>query len=299
MLYLPKGFPAVEILTRDGAEIAVYDVKKANVAATFPIGTLRILFLNLMPQKAVTELDMARMMVGLSGDIALLPMKIAGQTYKTTPASHMNAFYTDFEDFATGCYDGLIITGAPVEHLAFEDVRYWQQLCQIMDWAEHNTTSTLYVCWGAQAGLYHYYGIPKYSLPAKMFGIFPQRVLDVSSPVLKGLPSPFPMPNSRHTEVRRGDIERAGLSIVAESSESGVGVVSSPDGRRVFIVGHLEYGAETLQNEYLRDCAKGLPILPPRHYYDDEENPSAGIDFSWQTAARQFYANWLKICRLE
>lgn len=322
MLYLPANLPAVPTLQAEGGEVATYSSANAP-REVFPAGTRRVLFLNLMPKKAETELDIARMLVNRSEDVALLPMKIAGQTYKTTPLSHMQAFYNDFEAFANDHFDGLIITGAPVEHLPFEDVRYWKQLCDIMDWAATHVHSTLCICWGAQAALYHLYGIPKYPLPAKMFGIFEQRVLTrntgvspvtesaslqaategvselithnsqlITRSLMEGLAPTFPMPNSRHTEVRAADVEAAGVNILAASEESGVGVMQSKDGRYVFIVGHLEYHAATLDSEYRRDLGKGLPIAAPRHYYNDDQ-PERGINFSWLTAARRFYGNWL------
>lgn len=296
MLYLPQNIPAVATLKAEGCDVAVYDVADAPCASAFPDGVCRVLFLNLMPKKAETELDVARVLAGQSRDVALLPMKIAGQTYKTTPMAHMRAFYHDFEDFEAGAYDGLILTGAPVEHLPFEQVRYWRQLCHIIDWASAHVSSTLCICWGAQAALYHLYGVPKYPLAAKMFGIFEQSVLPQVSetPVLmNGLAPKFPMPNSRHTEVHIADVEAAGVRLLAASRESGVGVMQSRDGRYVFIVGHLEYHAETLDSEYRRDLAKGLPIAAPRHYYVGDR-PADGINFSWLVAARRFYSNWLQ-----
>lgn len=283
ILFLPPGLPAVETLCEEGA----------RVSDTVPTGVrpLRILLLNLMPQKAVTELDIARMMVQPGMAVEFILIKISGQSYKTTPQAYMDTFYRDFEQVEQEHFDGLIVTGAPVEHLPFEEVRYWPQLCHIMDWAVSHVAMSLYICWGAQAALYHRYGIPKYILPAKKFGVFPQRVL-VPTPLMDDLAPEFPMPNSRHTEVRRTDIERHPLTIVAEGEESGVGVMTSLDGREVYIVGHLEYGADTLRNEYLRDLSKGLPIQPPLHYFE-EDRIESGVNFSWQTAARTFYRNWL------
>lgn len=252
----------------------------------------RVLLLNLMPQKEVTETDIARTLAACGVDVQVLLMKIAGQTYKTTPAEHMQKFYLDFEDYQPFHFDHLIITGAPLEQIPFEQVRYWDQLCAIMDWAETHVAHTLYICWGAQAGLYKHYGIPKYALPEKMFGIFPQQVLEPSSPLMDGLTPSFLMPNSRHTEVRETDIAEHvadGLHIIASSQESGVGVVATTDLRKVFIVGHLEYEPLTLHNEYHRDLAKNLPIQAPVHYYC----PDGTVDYSWHKDAVQFYANWL------
>lgn len=299
MLFLPQSMPAINILRKEGADIATFD--KNNISG-FPQETLRILFLNLMPQKAVTELDIARVICRHHRPVALLPMKIANQTYKTTPPEHMERFYTDFEYFENAPnphFDGMIVTGAPVEHLPFENVRYWTQLCHIMSWAKSHVRSTLYICWGAQAALQHLYGIPKHQLPAKKFGVFIQKKLAGDAPILRHLPENFPMPNSRHTEVQRKDIERHPLHIVAESEESGVGIVTSADGtQQIFIVGHLEYEPKTLHNEYQRDLSKGLPIAPPLHYYHHDK-PQEGIDFSWQKTAATFYSNWLDICGKE
>lgn len=295
MLYLPHNLSAAATLQSEGCDVGVYDIADSAAWSPPPRSVRRVLFLNLMPKKAETELDIARMLAERDVDVALLPMKIAGQTYKTTPMEHMTAYYRDFEDFASGHYDGLIITGAPVEHLPFEEVRYWEPLCNIMDWAATHVHSTLCICWGAQAALYHLYGVPKYPLSAKMFGIFEQQVLSPANavpPLMEGLSPTFKMPNSRHTEVRRADIEAAGVELLAASRESGVGVMQSRDGRYVFIVGHLEYHAATLDSEYRRDLGKGLPIAPPRHYYLNDR-PDNGIDFSWLTAARRFYGNWL------
>lgn len=286
MLILPAHIPAAQILRSEGRPVLDGDCPDS-------LHPLRILFLNLMPQKEVTELDIARVLAIPDRHVQLLPMKIAGQTYKTTSMAYMRAFYSDFEEFEQDKYDGLIITGAPVEHLPFEDVRYWPQLCRIMDWARSHVRSTLYICWGAQAGLYYHYGIPKYPLPEKRFGVFGQRVLSGGLSLFKGMEPEFPMPNSRHTEVRRQDFPTDGsLCIVAESEESGIGVVMSPDGHEIFIVGHLEYEPQTLHNEYRRDLGKGLSILPPLHYYRND-CPEQGVNFSWEQAARLFYSNWL------
>ena len=280
-----KGLPAAATLKREG--VAVWDVCPAGLRP------LRVLFLNLMPQKEQTELDILRSLSHAALPVEVVPVKIAGQTYKTTPMEHMQAFYTDIEKLMGGTFDGLVVTGAPVEHLAFEDVRYWPQLCTIMDWARTHVRSTLYICWGAQAALYHHYGIPKYALPEKMFGIFPQRVLS-AVPLFDGMERPFPMPNSRHTEVRVADFPAgADVEPVAVSDESGMGVAVGAGGREIYVAGHLEYEPATLEREYRRDVAKGLPIALPRHYYHGDD-PAQGIDYSWQRACATFYANWVE-----
>ncbi len=255
----------------------------------------RVLFLNLMPQKEVTELDIARTLAAAgTGSIQLLPMKIAGQTYKNTSAQHMDACYLDFEEYAPYSFSHFIVTGAPLEQIPFEDVRYWPQLQRIMHWADTHAAHTLYICWGAQAGLYEFYGIQKHALPNKMFGIFSQDVLIPSSPLMKGLSPAFAMPNSRHTEVTADEIAlnaSEGLQLLAQSKESGVGVAATADCKRTFVVGHLEYEPYTLDNEYHRDLSKNLPIEPPVNYYA----PDGSVRYSWEQSARQFYANWLNL----
>lgn len=261
------------------------------------LSALRILCLNLMPQKETTEYDIARAVSHDGIQVALLLMKISGQTYKTTSAEHMNRFYRDFETYAAGFYDGLIVTGAPVEQIAFEEVRYWKQLQQIMDWAAVHVRSTLYICWGAQAALYHRYGIHKRLLPEKKFGIFSQ-TLHCSLLLTEGLSPEFSMPVSRHTELVLPSIlsdcpaVSEDLKLVASGKESGAGLFVSGGGREVYVTGHLEYADDTLHKEYVRDRSKGLPIKPPQHYYD----ASGRIVGSWRSSCRSFYRNWLTMC---
>lgn len=284
-IILPKGLPAIEALRSEG-----FDAQDEIQAGSHP---LRILFLNIMPQKAVTELDFARALGGTPLCVELLPMKIKGQTYKTTPMEYMEAFYRDFETFEADCFDGLIVTGAPVEQYPFEDVRYWKQLQHIFDWAKTHIRSTLYVCWGAQAGLYHHYGVPKYWLPEKKFGIYQQKKCRTDVPLLRDMPNPFPMPTSRHTEVKIEDFPTdTDLQIVAESDESGFAMAIANGGKEIYTVGHLEYEPMTLDKEYRRDLAKGLPIASPVHYYKEDGDETA-VDFSWEQPAKQFYRNWL------
>lgn len=283
MLYLPCGLPALQTVQATSYPLSQWrEVKNAQ----------RVLFLNLMPQKAVTEIDISRTLACTGKDVQLIPVKIKGQTYKTTPQAHMDAFYLDVEDLMCECFDGMILTGAPLEQIPFEEVRYWAQLCRIMDWADINIKRILYICWGAQAGLYHFYGINKHALPAKMFGVFSQRIVATNSPLAKGLCPEFPMPNSRHTEIRKEEVMLKmgdGACIVAESDESGLGIVATLDMKRTFIVGHLEYEPMTLHNEYHRDLNKHLPIQAPLHYYKED----GSVDYSWKSAAISFYSNWL------
>lgn len=260
----------------------------------------RVLLLNLMPEKEVTERDIASVIGATGLDVQLIPVRLRGHAFRTTPEEYMQARYLYVEDLLEkdaevqgGLFTHLIITGAPLEHLPFEEVRYWPQLCSLMDVARDHFHRTLLICWGAQAGLYHYYGVSKYPLPAKRFGIFRQRVTAFGNGLMDGLVPSFPMPHSRHTEVRASDIEKqagAELQMVCESDESGVGVVCTPDLSLTFVTGHLEYPIDTLQREYERDLRRGKPISPPLHYCDENGHPS----FSWRRAAVTFYANWLR-----
>ena len=205
----------------------------------------------------------------------------------------MLLFYKDFEVLSKQNFDGMIITGAPIEQLRFEDVQYWDEIVNIFNWAHTHVTSTLYICWAAQAGLYHYYGVPKYPLKEKMFGIFPQTPLAPQIPLFRGFDEEFFMPQSRHTEVRRADIERhPELEIVAESPESGVGIVIAREGRDIFVTGHLEYAPETLDNEYHRDLGIRSDVGVPRHYYRDND-PQKGPKVTWRAHANLLFANWI------
>lgn len=292
MLYLPEGLPALETLRSKGWPVATYQ----HAGDSLPLMNHHVALLNLMPQKMTTELDFARVMAAIPERVQLTLVRLKGQTYKTTPLSHVLTFYAD-EDALFGSLPGvdrLVVTGAPLEQMPFEDVRYWPQLTRLMDWARTNVERTLYVCWGAQAGLYHQYGVNKHGLKEKMFGIFPQEVVHPVGHLMDGLSPRFLMPNSRHTEVRREEIERAmegkGL-VVAESAKSGVGIVAEQDLRSTYVVGHLEYEPLTLDKEYKRDLAKQLPIHAPENYYDEEGR----APWSWRTDALRFFYNWM--CR--
>ena len=262
-------------------------------AATQDIRPLRIVVLNLMPIKITTETDLVRVLSNTPLQLDLTFMKIKSHTSKNTPIEHMRAFYKDFEVLRSQKFDGMIITGAPVEHLDFSDVTYWDEMSDIFDWARTHVTSTLYICWAAQAGLYYHYGVPKYPLSAKMFGIFPQKPLQPSLPIFRGFDDVFQMPHSRHTEIRRADIEAVPeLTIIAESEESGVSIVMAREGREFFITGHAEYSPLTLDTEYRRDLGKGLPIDKPRHYYRNDD-PEQGPLVSWRAHANLLFTNWL------
>lgn len=287
-LTLPDRLPAIDLLKQEN--IFVMDTTRA---ASQDIRPLRIAVLNLMPLKITTETDLVRLLSNSPLQIELSFMKVKSHTSKNTPVEHMKAFYTDFEEMRHHKYDGFIITGAPVEHLDFEEVGYWEEMTEIFEWARHNVTSTLYICWAAQAGLYHYYGIPKYPLEKKMFGIFKHHVSNPELPIFRGFDDEFYIPHSRHTEVRREDILRnPELDILAESEESGVYMVMARGGREIFLTGHSEYSPLTLDTEYKRDLAKGLPIEMPRHYYRNDD-PSQPPVVRWRGHANLLFNNWL------
>lgn len=284
-LFVPKGLPAVD-------ELAEYGIK-LYTGVPAGVKTLKILLLNLMPIKQVTESDIARQLSKTRLPVELIPMKIRGQRYKNTPQEHMDRFYRDFDDLASQQYEGMIVTGAPLEKIDFEDVRYWKQLTEIFDWSRTEIGSAIYLCWGAQVGLYHHYGVPKYFLPKKLFGVYEQHLMKQNLPIFRGIPSRFQMPHSRYTEVRRADIDLVDdLEIFAEGPESGVGIVKPKNRSEFFVMGHLEYSPTTLDREYRRDLGKGISIDPPQNYYCND-NPADGIIYSWQQAADAFYANWL------
>jgi homoserine O-succinyltransferase len=220
-------------------------------------------------------------------------MKLRSHTPKNTPIEHMMMFYKDFDILKQQKWDGMIVTGAPIEQLKFEDVEYWEEIKGIFDWARTHVTSTLYICWAAQASLYHFYGVPKYPLPSKMFGIFAQTPLQPELPIFRGFDDVFMMPHSRHTEIKREDIERVeGLTIIAESPESGVSMVMARNGREFFITGHLEYAPDTLDKEYKRDFGKRNDVSVPINYYRDDD-PAKGPLVTWRSHANLLFSNWI------
>ena len=287
-LNLPDRLPAIELLKEEN--IFVIDHSRASAQDIRP---LKIVILNLMPLKITTETDLVRLLSNSPLQVEVSFMKVKGHTPKNTPIEHMKAFYKDFELMRDERFDGMIITGAPVEHLPFEEVTYWNEITEIFDWARTHVTSTLYICWAAQAGLYHYYGIPKYPLPKKMFGIFPQYPLYPKLPIFRGFDDVFYMPHSRHTEIHREDVLRVPeLTLVSESPLSGVSMVMARGGREIFITGHSEYAPNTLDTEYRRDLDKGLPIEMPLNYYRDN-NPELGPLVTWRAHGNLLFANWL------
>ena len=310
MLYVNSQIPAIECLARLGFSLSV------GQEPTLPTVGL----LNLMPQKPETEFDFCKMLSAANLDVNLVLLKIPHQHYKTTPQTYVDAHYVDFVPsmaeasegaLVCGCgekqlpsIDGLIVTGAPLEQMPFEEVRYWKELQDLWDWTAHCGIPTLNICWAAQAALHHLYGWDKRALSEKCFGIFAQRNLVPQHPLLRGLGERFPMPHSRHTEVCWGvaGVELAlsgcdwqglpeGLEVLADS-EVGQSILYDAARQQTFVTGHLEYRADTLDGEYRRDLAKGVPIAPPLHYYI-EDNPENGIDFSWEETALLFYRNWL------
>lgn len=287
-LRLPHQLPAISILKREN--IFVMDENRAHKQDIRP---LRIVILNLMPLKITTETDLIRLLSNTPLQIDIRFMKLKSHTPKNTPIEHMMMFYKDFDELAKENYDGMIVTGAPVETMEFEDVEYWNEIVKIFDWARNHVQSTLYICWAAQAGLYHLYGIQKYHLDRKMFGIFPTRPLRPKLPIFRGFDNEFYMPQSRHTEVRRSDIEKVkDLTIIAESPESGVSMVMARGGREFFITGHLEYAPETLDKEYKRDVGKRSDVGLPLHYYV-EDDPKKGVHVFWRAHANLLFQNWI------
>ena len=257
------------------------------------IRPLRIVILNLMPLKITTETDLVRLLSNTPLQVEISFMKIKSHTSKNTPIEHMKTFYTDFDKMRGEKYDGMIITGAPVEQMPFEEVTYWDEITEIFDWARTHVTSTLYICWAAQAGLYHFYGIPKYDLPSKMFGVFRHTLREPFVPIFRGFDDEFYVPHSRHTEVRREDILKVPeLTLLSESEESGVYMVMARGGREFFITGHSEYSPYTLNDEYIRDLKKGLPITVPKNYYRNDD-PAQGPVVRWRGHANLLFTNWL------
>ena len=289
-LNLPDKLPAINLLKEEN--IFVIDDSRANAQDIRP---LKIVVLNLMPLKITTETDLIRLLSNSPLQIEVSFMKLKSHTSKNTPIEHMKAFYRDFASMREERFDGMIITGAPVEHLEFEDVNYWSEITEIFDWTRTHVMSTMYICWAAQAGLYYHYGIPKYPLEKKMFGIFEHHVTEGFShlPIFRGFDDVFYVPHSRHTEVRREDIDKCkDLQVVSESDESGVHIVMARGGREIFVTGHSEYSPYTLDGEYRRDLGKGLPIDMPKNYYRNDD-PEQGPLVRWRSTANLLFSNWL------
>lgn len=288
---IPSKLPAYQVLKNEN--IFVMDDDRAIAQDIRP---LKIAILNLMPLKEVTETQLLRMLGNTS--LQIDPVFIATESYqpKNTDEAYLNAFYRTFDEIKDENFDGFIITGAPVETLPFEEVQYWEELTKIMEWADKNVFSTLYICWGAQAGLYHRYGVPKYDLEEKCFGVFEHDVLEKNVKLLRGFDDSFNAPHSRHTEVRREDIEKHDdLMVLAESDVAGIHIVANKDLRHVYVMGHGEYDADTLDREYRRDLDKGDTIAIPQNYYKGN-NPDNGPHVTWRSHGNMLFANWLNYC---
>ena len=285
---IPDGLPAAQILAKEN--IFVMTDRRA---ATQDIRPLKIAALNLMPTKLATETQLLRVLSNSSLQVEITLLRTATYESKNTDKSHLELFYRTFDDVKDEQFDGLIITGAPVEQIEFEDVAYWDELRRVMDWAEENVFSTMYICWAAQAALYHHYGINKYPIDKKLFGIYPHKRLRYDHKLLRGFDDVFYAPHSRHTELRLADIEsHPDLEVLATSDEAGLYLAASRDGSRVFVTGHSEYASETLELEYKRDLDAGLPIEPPVNYYPDGDTTKPP-SVTWRAHGNLLFGNWL------
>lgn len=285
---IPDSLPATAVL--ESENIFVMTEYRAIHQDIRP---LNVLILNLMPTKIVTETQILRKLSNTPVQIQVELLRTASYHSQHTDEDHLASFYTTFDQVRHRNFDGMIITGAPVEHLEFEEVGYWDELCQIMEWSKSHVHSTLHICWGAQAALHYHYGLQKVQLPQKMFGVFPHTLVDKSVPLLRGFDEIYWMPHSRHTEIPAADIRATGkLYILSSSPIAGVNIVSNHNGRQIFIFGHSEYEANTLADEYFRDLDKGLPIQLPYHYFPDDDPAKKPIR-TWRSHGYLFYSNWL------
>jgi homoserine O-succinyltransferase len=285
---IPDNLPAKEILNSEN--IFVMD---ETYAVHQDIRPLKVVILNLMPTKITTETQILRLLGNTPLQVEFILISPKTHTSKNTSPEHLRSFYQTFDDIKDQKFDGMIITGAPVETLEFSEVDYWDELQEIMDWKMKNVTSTLHICWGAQAGLYHHFGIPKHQLEEKMFGVFPHQIKIQNINLLRGFDEVFHAPQSRHTEVRREDIENVeDLEILSESEEAGVYIVATRDGKQIFVTGHSEYDPDTLKWEYDRDVSKGLQVAIPKNYYPNND-PSQYPLTQWRAHANLLFSNWL------
>ncbi len=285
---IPNKLPAVKTLEDENIFVMT-----ETRAITQDIRPLKILLLNLMPTKIATETQLSRLLGNSPLQVELELIHTKSHQSKNTSASHLTAFYKTFDEVRNQKFDGMVITGAPVENLPFEEVDYWEELCEIMEWSKTNVTSTFHICWGAQAGLYYHYGIPKIPLPEKMSGVFAHRKDYARSILLRGFDDVFWVPHSRNTTVAKEAIESVeGLRIVASSEEAGVYAVTTPNGKQIFITGHSEYDGETLKNEYLRDINAGINPKIPKNYFPDDD-PTQEPIVRWRSHANLLYSNWL------
>ena len=287
-IQIPNDLPAAAALQQENIFVMT-----ENRACTQDIRPLEIVLLNLMPTKIVTETQLSRLLGNTPLQVRLELMHTTSHQSKNTSAEHMLNFYKSFDELKHRKFDGMVITGAPVEQMEFEDVDYWQELCQIMEWSKTNVHSTFHICWGAQAGLYYHYGINKKPLPEKLFGVYPHHADYKRAILLRGFDDTFMVPHSRHTTVLREDIEKVwDLRIIASSDEAGVYAVQTKGGRQIFVTGHSEYDPETLRNEYLRDKNLGLPIHVPANYFPNDDDTKEPI-VCWRSHANLLFSNWL------
>jgi homoserine O-succinyltransferase len=285
---IPNNLPAFETLQNENIFVMTEDR-----AFHQDIRPLRIVLLNLMPTKIETETQILRLIGNSPLQVEVVFLHPASYVSKNTPEEHLTAFYNTFDEIKDQKFDGLIITGAPVEHLEFEDVDYWEELCQIMEWSRGNVLSTFYICWGAQAGLYYHYGIKKHTLPEKMFGIFPHTLNKKFVKLFRGFDDVFYVPHSRNTDVLRSDIDKnKKLEILSESEEAGVYIIATKGGRRIFVTGHSEYDPLTLKKEYLRDLDKCPDVSIPKNYFKDDDPQNEPI-VKWRSHANLLFSNWL------
>lgn len=288
---IPTTLPARKILEREN--IFVMDDDRA---VHQDIRALHVAILNLMPTKVATETQLLRLLSNSALQVEITLLHTASHESRNADAEHLLKHYVTFQDVEREKFDGLIVTGAPVEQMAFEEVDYWDELTRIFDWAETNVESSLYICWGAQAALHHRYGIPKYDLPRKMFGVFEHRVLSPTENLLHGFDDVFLAPHSRHTEIRRRDVDQVdALKVLAESDQAGLYILGSRDGRHLFVTGHSEYDPLTLKAEYDRDRSKGMPIHIPANYYP-RDDPAQAPTVRWRGHANLLFSNWLNYC---
>jgi homoserine O-succinyltransferase len=285
---VPDQLPAIGLLQKEN--IFIMDESRATHQDIRP---LKIIIVNLMPIKITTETDLIRLLSNTPLQLEIDFLRMKGHESKNTPDSHMKAFYKTFDELKSHNYDGMIFTGAPVEMLPFEEVTYWKELTEIFDWSKKHVTSSMFICWAAQAGLYHFYGIPKYPLEKKMFGVFKHRYTNDKLPIFRGFDDEYDVPHSRHTEVLEEDIRKVkALNIVSKSDQSGVNMVMAKNGHQFFITGHSEYSRYTLDTEYKRDLKKKLPIEIPANYYPDN-NPEKEPVMRWRGHANLLISNWL------
>jgi homoserine O-succinyltransferase/O-acetyltransferase len=282
---VPAGLPAITTLTNEQIPVAARNGRVPD--------SLRVGIVNLMPTKIATETQLLRLLGRSPLQVEVTLLRMGSHHSKNTPEEHLQRFYQTFEEVKNKNFHGLIITGAPVENLPFEEVDYWDELKEVIDWSHSEVRSTLFICWGAQAALYHRYGVPKYALPAKQFGVFPHRVIQPDAGLVKGFDDVFYAPHSRHTETRSSDLlQIEQLKVLAESDEAGLYLAESHDGRQIYVTGHSEYDPLTLKAEYERDVSQGLPIQIPKNYYPADD-PNQTPEVLWRSHANLLFSNWL------